>query len=43
MLTAILTTGIRMYVDGRSTDVRMVWTRFALAALRQELTELMRY
>ncbi|MCW2981506.1 MAG: aminoglycoside phosphotransferase, partial [Solirubrobacterales bacterium] len=43
MLTAILTTGIRMYVDGRSTDIRMVWTRFALAALRQELTELMRY
>jgi aminoglycoside phosphotransferase (APT) family kinase protein len=43
MLTAILTTGIRMYVDGRSDDVRMVWTRFALAALRQELTELMRY
>ncbi len=43
MLTAILTTGIRMYVDGRSTDVRMVWTRFALPALRQELAALMRY
>jgi aminoglycoside phosphotransferase (APT) family kinase protein len=43
MLTAILTTGIRMYVDGRSDDVRMVWTRFALAALRQELAELMDY
>ena len=43
MLYAILTTGIRMYVDGRSTDVRMVWTRFALASLRQELAALMRY
>jgi aminoglycoside phosphotransferase (APT) family kinase protein len=43
MLTAILTTGIRMYVDGRTTDVRMVWTRFALSSLRQELTELMGY
>jgi aminoglycoside phosphotransferase (APT) family kinase protein len=43
MLTAILTTGIRMYVDGRSDDVRMVWTRFALSSLRQELTKLMRY
>jgi len=43
MLYAILTTGIRMYVDGRSTDVRMVWTRFALPALRQELAALMRY
>ncbi len=43
MLTAILTTGIRMYVDGRTTDVRMVWTRFALSSLRSELTALMRY
>lgn len=43
MLTAILTTGIRMYVDGRSDDVRMVWTRFALSSLRSELTALMRY
>jgi len=32
-----------MYADGRTTDVRMVWTRFALASLRQELTALMRY
>jgi aminoglycoside phosphotransferase (APT) family kinase protein len=43
MLTAILTTGIRMFVDGNSEDVRMVWTRFAIAALRQELTALMDY
>jgi aminoglycoside phosphotransferase (APT) family kinase protein len=43
MLTAILTTGIRMYSDGRSEDIRMVWTRFAIPALRQELTSLMGY
>jgi aminoglycoside phosphotransferase (APT) family kinase protein len=41
MLVAILTTGIRMYVDGRSEDVRMAWTRFAIPGLRQELTALM--
>lgn len=43
MLTAILTTGIRMFADGRTDDVRMAWTRFAIPALRHELTELMRY
>lgn len=43
MLTAILSTGIRMFADGRSGDVRMAWTRFAIPALRHELTELMRY
>ena len=43
MLIAILTTGIRMYVDGRSEDVRMAWTRFAIPGLRQELTALMGY
>ena len=43
MLIAILTTGIRMYSDGRSDDVRMVWVRFAIPGLRQELTALMDY
>jgi len=43
MLTAILTTGVRMFADRRTEDVRMVWLRFAIAALRQELTELMGY
>jgi len=43
MLVAILTTGIRMYADGRSEDVRMAWVRFAIPGLRQELTALMDY
>jgi aminoglycoside phosphotransferase (APT) family kinase protein len=43
MLIAILTTGIRMYADGRSDDIRMAWTRFAIPALRQELTTLLGY
>src|SRR5262249_21941667 len=43
MLIAILTTGIRMYADGRSDDIRMAWVRFAIPSLRQELTELMGY
>jgi len=43
MLIAILTTGIRMYADGRSEDVRMVWGRFAIPGLRQDLTALMDY
>jgi aminoglycoside phosphotransferase (APT) family kinase protein len=43
MLTAILTTGVRMFADRRTEDVRMVWLRFAIAALRQEIAELMGY
>lgn len=43
MLIAILTTGIRMYADGKTEDVRMPWTRFAIPGLRQELTWLMGY
>ncbi|MEZ5076816.1 MAG: phosphotransferase family protein [Solirubrobacterales bacterium] len=43
MLIAILTTGIRMYADGRTGDVRMAWTRFAIPGLRQDLTALIDY
>jgi aminoglycoside phosphotransferase (APT) family kinase protein len=43
MLIAILTTGIRMYADGKTADVRMPWTRFAIPGLRQDLTALMGY
>lgn len=43
MLTAILTTGVRMFADRRTEDVRMVWLRFAIAALRQEIAELLGY
>jgi hypothetical protein len=43
MLIAILTTGIRMYSDRETDDVRMLWTRFAIPGLRQDLTALMDY
>lgn len=41
MLIAILATGIRTYAEGRTTDMRMAWNRFAVPGLRHELTELM--
>jgi aminoglycoside phosphotransferase (APT) family kinase protein len=41
MLFAIMTTGIRVYADGKTTDVRMAWGRFVLPGLRQDLTTLM--
>jgi len=41
MLIAILATGVRMYADGRTTDIRMAWSRFAIPGLRQDLTALM--
>jgi len=41
MLIAILATGVRMYADGRTSDVRMLWSRFAIPGLRQDLTRLM--
>jgi aminoglycoside phosphotransferase (APT) family kinase protein len=43
MLIAILTTGLRMYVDGHSADVRMVWLRFAIPGLRQDIAKLMNW
>jgi aminoglycoside phosphotransferase (APT) family kinase protein len=43
ILIAILNTGVRMYSDGRTEDVRMVWSRFAIPGLRQDLTRLMGY
>jgi aminoglycoside phosphotransferase (APT) family kinase protein len=41
MLIAILTTGVRVYTTGKSDDIRMAWTRFALPGLRQDLARLM--
>jgi aminoglycoside phosphotransferase (APT) family kinase protein len=41
MLIAILATGVRLYVDGKTTDVRQAWNRFAIPGLRQDLTRLM--
>lgn len=40
-LIAILLTGIRMYADGKTTDVRMPWNRYAVPGLRQDLVRLM--
>ncbi|HEY0448373.1 phosphotransferase family protein [Actinophytocola sp.] len=41
VLIAILLTGIRMYADGATTDVRMAWNRYAVPGLRQDLVRLM--
>lgn len=41
MLFAIMTTGLRVYARGETTDIRMAWTRFVLPGLRQDLTGLM--
>jgi aminoglycoside phosphotransferase (APT) family kinase protein len=42
-LICILLTGIRMYVDGATTDVRMAWNRYAVPGLRQDLIRLMEW
>jgi aminoglycoside phosphotransferase (APT) family kinase protein len=41
MLITILCTGIRMYDENRTSDIRMAWNRFAIPGLRQELAALM--
>jgi aminoglycoside phosphotransferase (APT) family kinase protein len=41
MLFAIMTTGIRVYSRGETTDIRMAWGRFVLPGLRQDLARLM--
>lgn len=41
MLFAIMTTGLRVYSSGQTTDIRMAWTRFALTGIRQDLVRLM--
>jgi len=41
MLIAILNTGVRMYADERTTDIRMLWSRFAIPGLRQDIAALM--
>jgi aminoglycoside phosphotransferase (APT) family kinase protein len=43
ILLAILTTAVRMYADGQTTDVRMVWSRFAIPGLRQDITRLLHW
>ena len=41
MLFAIMTTGVRVYSEGQTTDIRMAWGRFPLPGLRQDLARLM--
>jgi aminoglycoside phosphotransferase (APT) family kinase protein len=41
ILLAILTTAVRMYSDERTSDIRMMWSRFAIPGLRQDITRLL--
>lgn len=41
VLLTILHTGIRMYADGRTSDIRMAWNQYAIPGLRLELTTIM--
>lgn len=41
MLFSIMTTGLRVYARGETSDIRMAWTRFVLPGVRQDLTRLM--
>jgi aminoglycoside phosphotransferase (APT) family kinase protein len=41
MLFAIMTTGLRVFASGQTTDIKMAWTRFALPGIRQDLSRLM--
>jgi aminoglycoside phosphotransferase (APT) family kinase protein len=41
MLFAIMTTGLRLYANGDTQDIRLAWTRFVLPGVRQDLSGLM--
>lgn len=41
MVFTIMTTGLRVFSEGRSTDIRMAWTRYVLPGLRDDLIRLM--
>jgi aminoglycoside phosphotransferase (APT) family kinase protein len=43
MLLATQWTAVWMYASGHTTDVRMAWSRFSFAGLRQDMVELMRW
>jgi aminoglycoside phosphotransferase (APT) family kinase protein len=43
MLFGIMTTGLNVYAQGETTDIRMAWTRFVLPGIRQDLARLMRW
>jgi aminoglycoside phosphotransferase (APT) family kinase protein len=43
MLMAILVTGVHVYANRQTDDIRMAWGRFALPGLRQDVIRLMRW
>ena len=43
MLVAIMTTGLRIYAEHRTTDVRLAWARFVLPGIRQDLAGIMNW
>jgi aminoglycoside phosphotransferase (APT) family kinase protein len=43
MLFAIMTTGLRLYSERKTNDIRMAWTRFVLPGVRQDLSRLMEW
>ena len=43
MLLATQWTAVWMYAGGHTTDVRMAWSRFSFAGLRQDMIELMEW
>lgn len=43
MLFAIMSTGLAVYARGETTDMKMVWCRYVLPCLRQDLVRLMEW
>jgi aminoglycoside phosphotransferase (APT) family kinase protein len=41
MLIANLSSGVNVYATGRASDIRMLWSRFAIPGLRQDVVRLM--
>jgi aminoglycoside phosphotransferase (APT) family kinase protein len=41
MMIAIMSTGIRSYVERSTDDIRLAWSRFAIPGLRQDVVALM--
>lgn len=41
MVFTIMTTGLRIYAEGQSDDIRMAWMRYVLPSFRQDLVNLM--
>jgi aminoglycoside phosphotransferase (APT) family kinase protein len=41
MLIANLSAGVNVYATGQATDIRMLWSRFAIPGIRQDIVRLM--